>query len=177
MIIAHLPAGYLLTKILSPKFPRARRARLWLCGLFAALMPDLDIIWFHIEGGVRNHRYYLTHWPLFWLALFALALALLWLARRRDLFVYPTVMLANVMLHLALDLIAAPVFYAAPFTYDYIQLVRVPAVHSWWVWNFIRHWTFQLELMIWGAAVAVFCLSRWDARRLRGAGGQVRPAS
>lgn len=77
MIIAHLPAGYLLTKIMSSKFDPALRTSLWICGLVASVLPDLDILWFYLEGGVRNHRYYPTHWPLFWLALFAVTVTTL----------------------------------------------------------------------------------------------------
>lgn len=185
MIIAHLPAGYLLTKIMSSKFDPARRTSLWVCGLIASMLPDLDIIWFHLEGGVRNHRYYLTHWPLFWLALFAVTAVIMFLSgkylrQRRGIrpaaapdqatglwtsyLAYPLVMLANLMLHLLLDCLAAPLFYAAPFSWDRIHLIRVPAVYDWWVWNFLRHWTFQLELMVWATAALVFGLSAWEGK-------------
>ncbi len=164
MIIAHLPAGYLLTKALSSKFDAAHRTSLWICGLIASLLPDIDIVWFHLEAGVRNHRYYPTHWPLSWAALFAASVLILMLLKKRDLLIYPAVIMANIMLHLLLDMLAAPVFYAAPFSWEYIKLVRVPAVYNWWVWNFLRHWTFQLELMVWAAAALVFGLSAWERR-------------
>ena len=160
MIIAHLPAGYLLTKILSPTFPAARARSLWAWALAASLLPDIDIIWFHLAGGLRNHRFYPTHWPLTWLGLGLAAILLLLLFRKRELLIYPLVGLAGVMLHLLLDTLAGPVLYLAPFTWEKIQLIRVPAVYDWWVWNFIRHWTFQLELMIWATAILVFILSR-----------------
>ena len=166
MIIAHLPAGYLLTKTLSAKFDAARARGLWIWGLLASVFPDIDILYFHlIDGAARNHRYYPTHWPLFWLGLFVVAAAVLLMARRRDLLAYPTVFLAGVGLHLLLDCLAGPVFYAAPFSWDRIQLIRVPSVYGWWVWNFIRHWTFQLELMTWALAFLVHGLSAWERGR------------
>lgn len=185
MIIAHLPAGYLLTKVMSLKFDPAHRISLWICGLAASMLPDLDILWFHLEGGVKNHRYYPTHWPLFWLALFAVAALIMflldkYLAHRRGerpagppdpglglwsgLLAYPLVMLANVLLHLLLDCLAGPVFYAAPFSWAKIHLIRVPAVYDWWVWNFLRHWTFQFELMIWATAALAVGLSAWEGQ-------------
>lgn len=188
MIIAHLPAGYLLTKILSLKFDPARRTSLWICGLAASLLPDIDILWFYLEGGVRNHRYYATHWPLFWMLMFAAAVLILSLVKKHrspkpgpgatpapsptgapwsGLLAYPLVMLANVQLHLLLDCLAAPIFYAAPFSWERIHLIQVPAVYDWWVWNFLRHWTFQLELMVWSAAALVFGLSRWEGQDRR----------
>lgn len=77
---------------------------------------------------------------------------------------YPVVMLANLVLHLLLDCLAGPVLYAAPFSWDRIHLIRVPAVYDWWVWNFLRHWTFQLELMVWATAALVFGLSAWEGK-------------
>ena len=164
MIIAHLPAGYLLTKLISVKFDPARKAGLWAWALAASILPDIDILWFHLEGGVRNHRYYPTHWPLFWLGFFLAAAIILLLLKKRDLLIYPLVVLANVMLHLLLDAIAGPVFYAAPFIWEKAQLIRVPAIYDWWVWNFLRHWTFQLELMVWAAAALVYGLSGWEKK-------------
>lgn len=73
-------------------------------------------------------------------------------------------MLANLVLHLLLDCLAGPVLYAAPFSWDRIHLIRVPAVYDWWVWNFLRHWTFQLELMVWATAALVFGLSAWEGK-------------
>ena len=164
MIIAHLPAGYLMVKALSGKFRPDQAAGLWLCGLTASVLPDIDILLFHLEGAVRNHRYYPTHWPLFWLALFALSVLALLLLKKQRAIVYPAMMLAGVTLHLLLDLIGGPVFYAAPFSFDErIQLVRVQAIYNWWLMNYIRHWIFQVELMICGAAVLAFGLSQWEA--------------
>lgn len=193
MIIAHLPAGYLLTKLISGQFEApagatrrrkpidsssasawsrlklpplvtARKAWLWACALTAALLPDIDIIWFYLDGGGINHRHYPTHWPLFWLALFLAAALTLLLAKRRDLIIYPAVIAANALFHLLLDALAGPIFYAAPFFWAKAQLITVPAVYDEWIWNFFRHWTFQLELMIWAAAGLVYGLSGWEKK-------------
>ena len=168
MIIAHLPAGYLLTKALTACLPaRIRTAGPWLAGLAASVAPDLDLVWFYVEGGIRTHRYYPTHWPLFWLAL-CLAVAVVLLAfKKRAWLVYPLVILANAWLHLALDCLVAPVFYLAPLAGDRLQLVRIPLVYDWWFWNYARHWIFQVELMIWSAAGLIFILSAWERRNVR----------
>lgn len=159
MLIAHLPAGYLLTKILSPTFRPDQRLGLWFCGLVGSVLPDIDFLLFYLEGGVRNHRLYPTHWPLFWLGLWvAVSLILLTLKKKRAI-VYPSLLLAGVFSHLLLDIIAGPVFYAAPLSWDRLQLVKVPALYSWWLLNYLRHWTFQLEMLLTGLAGLVFCLS------------------
>ena len=40
MFIAHIPAGYILTKIMLPKI---KSAALWATGLFFSVTPDLDL--------------------------------------------------------------------------------------------------------------------------------------
>lgn len=162
MIIAHLPAGYLLTKVMSSRFSPERSRSLWFWGLLASILPDADILWFHlVDHGVRHHREYITHWPLFWLLLFILS-GLFFFFKKRELLIFPIVVGANIALHLLLDCLAAPVYYAAPFSAEKLHFVQVPNLYNYWVWNFLRHWTFQLELMIWAAAILVFGLSRWE---------------
>lgn len=173
MILAHLPAGYLALKPFSSKFSSERAKSLWVCGLLASVLPDIDILYFYfvklvLDGSPPSHRYFATHWPLFWLALFAIACGLLLVFKRKDLLSYPCIILAGVFLHLALDTISAPVFYAAPFSWERLQFVRVPAVYNWWVMNFLRHWTFLLELSICTIAILVHLTSYWLALRPRG---------
>ena len=49
MLIAHLPAGYLLTTAMQA------RARVWsrsvmATGLVAGVLPDVDLLWFYLVG-------------------------------------------------------------------------------------------------------------------------------
>lgn len=161
MIIAHLPAGYLLMKTMSSRFERSRAKSLWVCGLAASVLPDTDIFYFYfvkyfLGGSPSNHRYFITHWPLFWLALLGSTAALFVWLKRPSLAAYPKVLLAGVSLHLVLDIVAAPIYYLAPFSWEPVQLIRIPAVYGWWVMNFLRHWVFWLELGICGLAAAVW---------------------
>lgn len=159
MMIAHLPAGYLLTKLMSTKFDQQREAGLWVCALMASIMPDIDILWLYLTGGVTNHRYYPTHWPSLWLGFFLAASITLVLMKKRALIIYPAVIVANALFHLTLDAVTGPIFYFAPFFWEKVQLVKVPAIYDWWVWNFLRHWSFQWEMMIWATAALVYGLS------------------
>lgn len=161
MFIAHLPAGYLLTRRMAA---RARpRGALLAVGLAASVLPDLDLIWFYLVDDRQSvHHAYLFHWPLFWIALAGLALIGARLARWQAAVPFVLVALAALLLHLALDSIAAGIAWAAPFSDFEINLVEVPARHGWWVWNFVLHWTFALELAILAAAAGAL----WrDARR------------
>ncbi|MBO9453361.1 hypothetical protein J7426_24085 [Tropicibacter sp. R16_0] len=58
-----------------------------------------------------------------------------------------------ILLHLCLDTISGGILWAAPFNDHLYSLVTVPPTQSHWIASFILHWTFVLELMIWGMAI------------------------
>ncbi len=147
MFIAHLPAGYLLTKALLPK--KGRHLLLMAAGLFFSIAPDLDLFWFYLVSDRRiPHHQYITHWPLFWVALFGVGFLISLVLRKASWGPYLGVGLAAVLLHLVLDSIAAEIFWLKPFSDFHINAVLVPARHGWWVWNFLLHWTFAIEIAI-----------------------------
>ncbi|UQZ88073.1 hypothetical protein C4J81_02120 [Deltaproteobacteria bacterium Smac51] len=170
MLIAHLPAGYLLTKAFSLKFSAGEGRKLWLTGLIASVLPDIDLVFYYLEGGIRIHRQYFTHWPLFWLALLAASIILSARFRKRESITYLIVFFSGIMLHLVLDTVAGPVYWLAPFDWTPTRWVRVPRTESWWLMNLVRHRIFKAELVICGAALAVYLMSAWRVRRLEGAG-------
>lgn len=164
MFIAHLPAGYLLTRRMVAR--QRSRGTLLAVGLAASVLPDLDLIWFYLVDNRQSvHHAYLFHWPLFWVALAALALGGARLAQRPGAGPVIAVALAGLLLHMALDSIAAGIAWAAPFSDFEINLVQVPARHGWWVWNFVLHWTFALELAILAAAGGTLWRDTRAARR------------
>ena len=180
MFIAHLPAGYLLTKALLRKRPEVGTGeegsvarlgelqRLFFTGLFFSVAPDLDLFWFYLGSDrLVPHHQYITHWPLFWLALAAGVWMLSLILRKIEWRPYIFMALANVMLHLVLDSVAAEIYWLAPFSFWQLNLAAVPAVHTWWVWNFVLHWTFALEISICLAALLLFIHGRRAASRVR----------
>lgn len=155
MFIAHLPVGYLLADRLARGRPDRRG--LIATGLVASVLPDLDLVWFYLVNDRQNpHHDFLFHWPLFWVAVAALASLPAMLSGRRRLLPFIGVALACLSLHMVLDSIAAEIAWFAPFSDRRLELVTVPARYDGWVWNFILHWTFVLEVVICGAAAAVF---------------------
>ena len=158
MFIAHLPAGYLLTKALPPA---KKKRSLLITGLFFAVVPDLDLFWFYLVSARQiPHHQYVTHWPLLWVAVFSFALLVSFVLQRPAMRPYLGIGFAAVILHLALDSIAAEIYWLAPFSYKYINLVHIPAKYSWWVYNFILHWTFAIEMIICLMAVVLLIFSR-----------------
>lgn len=158
MFIAHLPAGYILTKIMPPKH---KPAGLWATGLFFAVAPDLDLVYFYLFSAQKiPHHAYVSHWPLLWLVLAGVVFVVLLLLGKRAWRPYIGVGLANALLHLMLDSVAAEIYWLAPFSFQYINLVEVPATYAWWVYSFVLHWTFALELMICTAAIGLLAYAR-----------------
>lgn len=164
MFIAHLPAGYLLGETLSRGRP-ARRG-LIVTALMASILPDLDLVWFYLVNGRQNpHHDFVFHWPLFWVAI-ALSLWLIAVGTgRRRAVPFIGVGLASLLLHMALDSLAAEIAWLMPLSDARINLVTVPGGRDWWVWNFVLHWTFLLELAICGWAALVLWRNRRQAAR------------
>ena len=151
MMIAHLPAGYLLAK--------ATQTSGWLfAGIVAgSILPDFDMLWFHfIDHGAVHHHDYLTHRPILWVAVLLVGLVL-----SRALIIGVGL---GAIFHLTLDSIAGKVTWGWPFWDKPTTLIIVPATHDNWVMSFLHHWTFRVELAIFALALCVFLYSWRKAR-------------
>ncbi len=167
MFIAHLPAGYLLSRPFARRNPSQARA-IFGIGLLCSVLPDFDLAYFYLIDQRRTpHHDYWVHTPVFWLVL-AAAIALLLIATgRRNQLVLVGVGLISVLLHLVMDSIAADIRWLFPFADLRVNLVHVQAVYKPWYLNFLLHWTFALELAIWLVA-GQFALRDFRARRAIG---------
>jgi len=147
MFVAHIPAGYLLSRYMSRG--HADRKALILTGVVASVLPDTDLLWFYLVDNRQTvHHSYVFHWPLFWVACAACAWAVARMMHRPRLYPFIGIALACLLLHMVLDSIAAEILWLKPFAELEVNLVQVPACYGWWVWNFVLHWTFLLELAI-----------------------------
>lgn len=145
MLTAHLPSGYVLARSTDPGIR-------WLmpAALIGAVLPDLDMLFFHfVDGGRIHHHRYWVHVPAFWVAIATVSLAVL--ARTRW-FATGIVFFAAIFLHMLLDTISGGIMWAAPFNDHLYTLVTVPPTQDHWIASFLLHWTFLLEVMIWGLA-------------------------
>lgn len=174
MLIAHLPAGWLATRALlrAPSEPFRRRLLAW--GMFAAILPDLDLLWFFfVDDRQTVHHAYLTHKPGAWLIALAAAALGMWMLRvKRTAWLALAVLGANVMLHLLLDTAAGGIRWLWPASETELALSHPPALyHPWWL-NFVLHWTFALELTIVAISLAVLAAPRRGERRESGMTGR-----
>ncbi|MBK6466105.1 MAG: metal-dependent hydrolase [Rhodobacter sp.] len=145
MLTAHLPSGYVLARAV-----RRPVAALLPVALLGAVLPDLDMIWFHlVDGGSVHHHHYWPHLPAVWGAVALVSLPLLnlkgWLAPGLVFF-------AAIAMHLILDTIAGGINWSWPAGDQLFAAVTVPAAYSHWIVSFILHWTFALELAVWAMA-------------------------
>lgn len=153
MLSAHLPSGYLLARGIG--WPgKAVLAT----ALIGAVLPDFDMLWFYfVDHGSTHHHRYWPHVPAFWAiaALPVLGLAL-WMNNLR----LGLVFLAAIALHLILDSISGGILWGWPANDRLMSLVTVPATHDHWILSFVFHWTFLLELAIWGATLTLIWRER-----------------
>jgi len=149
MFIAHLPAGYLLASA-SQKWASAKSRRLVLwCIMAGSIIPDLDMFYFYlIDARQTHHHLYWPHLPSMWVMVLGCG-GVMSLFSQNTIWVRgASWMFAGAMLHLVLDTLVGGIAWLHPFDDTLFHLVDVPARRSWWVWNFLLHWTFLLEIMI-----------------------------
>lgn len=148
MFIAHLPAGYLLTSAIQTG-ARDKSLSLLATGLVASVLPDIDLFWFYlIDNRQYLHRSYITHAPAFWIGLAAVAFIAARIFRLAWAPLYIGVALANLMLHMMLDSVTGGLRWLWPVSNTEFGLFHIPSVYGWWVWNFVFHWTFLLEVAV-----------------------------
>lgn len=152
MLTAHLPSGYCLAK------SSGLTGWVFAAAVVGAVFPDLDMFFFYFvdHRSVHHHRYW-VHIPFFWLMVAGLVLPLLWRSRYRA---SALAFFAGILLHLLLDSIGGGIMWLAPFDTRLVELVTVSASQSHWVWSFVLHWTFALEVMIWVVAVLIYIKGR-----------------
>jgi hypothetical protein len=152
MLTAHLPSGYCLARTM-----RADGVVL-LAALLGAVLPDIDLTFFYlVDGGSIHHHRYWLHVPAFWIAVGALVWPVLsWVGHGHAI----TFFLGAVFLHLLLDSIGGGIMWLYPWDNTLYEMVTVPASRSHWIWSFVFHWTFGLELAIWIAAALLWHTAR-----------------
>ncbi len=149
MITAHIPSGYVLSRVAGWRGAAA------LAAIVGASFPDLDLIWFYlIDGRQFHHHHYWVHAPAFALAVSGVLLLL----TRAHL--VALAFSAGWMLHILLDAPVGGIMWLWPYSGELYVLYEVPATQSHWLASFILHWSILPELLIWAAALTLFLRGR-----------------
>jgi inner membrane protein len=166
MLIAHGPAGYLLTRYLSrtvfrdivtPERSNHFYQVLMVAGVMGGICPDFDFIYhIFIDSDRTPHHEYFTHLPLFWAALWTVSAFLGRVKFGRRFTAVASLFCASALLHLVFDTLTGTVYWLRPFYRPGLNVFEVADVHVWWVQNYINHWTFLIEIGIIITAMAVF---------------------
>jgi inner membrane protein len=165
LLIAHLPSGYLLGALVQ-KISNTKDRSIVIAAMAGGMIPDADMFYFHLVDMRRTHHHdYLTHWPLFWLAI-AMALALVCVFTRQLKPILALAFSAGTFFHMVLDTIAAPVRWLMPFDPRSFELINIPATLSNWIVSFMLHWTFAVEITTCLAAIGLFYRRSLSQRRI-----------
>jgi len=166
MLLAHAPAGYLLTRLLSrtifknsvdPKRSDRLYQLLMVAGIIGAILPDFDFLYQIFFGSRKDsHHAYITHIPLFWVGICSLLVAVGYWRKNRHFIAVAITGCMSALLHLGCDTITGVIYWFAPLGKKGINLFAVSDVHLWWVHNYTYHWTFLLEIAIVAVAMIYF---------------------
>jgi len=155
MMIAHLPAGYIVAQTSAKNQYLSYRTILF-AALLGSAFPDLDMIYFYLVDNRQTHHHnYITHWPLVYLATLLTALSLVKFGQE-TLGKFLIWFSVAALLHMVLDSVAAPMMWLAPFSNVSLELITIPATQPHWILSFILHWTFLFELTICALALILF---------------------
>jgi len=163
MIVAHLPAGYIVSTLLFHRFEKYGASRLIFlrAGLLGSIAPDLDMIYFYgFDHRAHPHHSYFSHFPSVWLLLLTLAILCFQHCKQKKLALLALIFTGNGMLHMLLDYISTNIYWLAPFVNRPFALITVPSVYQDWWLNFLLHRSFALEILIVLWATCLWCRRR-----------------
>jgi inner membrane protein len=166
MLIAHAPAGYLLSTVLSRTLFKKTEVsdttgtfhKTFIgAGILGGIFPDFDFIYHvFVDSSRTPHHSYFTHMPIFWAGTWLLLFAIGKLRRNGQFVAIATSFCAAAMLHVFLDTLTGEIYWLYPFSHKGYNFFTIADVHVWWVENFTHHWTFSLEILIVAVAALVF---------------------
>lgn len=151
MMFAHVPAGYLLARLVRRISPAAAGQRALLAwGMVGGIAPDIDLFWAkYVDHWTVHHHRYLTHWPNFWLLVLGLAaLVLAWRRAGAGAWLALGVFTLGIGSHLFLDWMVSAMWLLAPFSDESFQLVHAPFSYRYWLFRVLSQWTTWVDIGI-----------------------------
>ncbi|MGH1537164.1 MAG: metal-dependent hydrolase [Gammaproteobacteria bacterium] len=168
MFLAHMPAGYVVSKLLLSQFRLESSKSTWLLflGLLGSVFPDLDMFYFYlIDNRQHGHHSYWTHVPFYWISLLAIGYMIAAMFKSRILVAATTIFFGCILLHLSLDTFAGGgIKWLYPFNHSYFSIFTIQARHGYWLLNYFLHWTALAELLIISSAVITFWKTDWNTK-------------
>lgn len=158
MIIGHAPSGYIAASFIfkhHTKIGITRTQVIFFC-IFGALAPDLDMLYFYLVDNRQSHHHtYFPHWPIIWVSAFFASFALYKINKNRNAY-FALIFCIGGCIHLLLDSIVGDIWWLYPFIDKPYSIAIVPALYKPWWLNFIFHWSFLLEILLWCWAFLIY---------------------
>lgn len=159
MIIGHVPAGYVISRLLAhyaEPLDVSAKAFMW-AGVVGSLAPDLDMLYFHLVDNRQHHHHtYFTHYPIVWLALLVASAIWLYTATKKNHAACAAIFSLNGFAHMLLDTVVGDIWWLAPWGNEPFAFFTVSALYRPWWLNFLLHWSFAIEL-----AMPVWAIYLW----------------
>lgn len=166
MLLAHAPAGYLLTRFLTrtvfkksidPERSNRFYQAVMFAGLIGAILPDVDFI-YHLffDPNKTPHHSYITHMPILWISLTVLSIVTGKLFKNSNFTIVSVTACLSALLHLVCDTITGVIYWLYPLNNKAFNVFSVSDIHIWWVQNYLSHWTFLIEIAIVFLAMVIF---------------------
>ena len=126
MIIAHLPGGYIIGRLLEKIESSAiRQKRIMQVALIGSVLPDLDMLYFYWVNRTSDHHLFVSHIPAYYCALLPLVI----LGRVFSSFRYvgnlALTLWVSLMLHAVLDTVVSGILWTFPF----VEAVEENLIH------------------------------------------------
>jgi len=172
MIIGHLPVGYFATRFLIKKLGLPLN-KIWLgIGIFAAIIPDLDYIyWILSNSQAVTHRGLVTTKPFLYLILLLIFVTVYCFYKKSWLKMGIIIIFSNIFLHFLLDTVFYGIQWLYPLSDSYFGIYNVSGYGSGagiQVADYFHHWYWYLEIAIWILSVVSVIFSHkkheFDAR-------------
>ena len=173
MLLAHAPAGYLLTRFLSrtvyknkvvPERSNPLYRKMMIAGIIGGILPDFDFIYHIFVGSAQtSHHAYWTHMPFFWLIIMGILFLTGEILKKKRFQMVASVLCVSALVHLMLDTLTGVIYWFYPLSSKGLNIFTITDVHVWWVENFMYHWTFLIEITIVTAAGIIFLRVRETA--------------
>lgn len=145
MFLAHLPAGYLIGRIL---LREKRGGGILTAAMTGAVFPDLDLLYLYLlDATPQHHHTYWTHLPVAWLGI-GLITAIASRHRNRSFRLALLAFMLGWFSHLLLDSFVGHIWWLYPLSGKSFSLTEVESRFQHWWMNFILHWTMLLEVLI-----------------------------
>lgn len=140
MLFAHGPVGFLSVTPLKKfwkKLKKRERYFLMALGGVAAMSPDIDLFYFYLVSAEHSHRQYVTHTPIFWVALGLLIYLLGKLLKKRMVGWSGVVVGVGGLSHIVMDSITGRAAWLYPFTRELFGISSVTWLPEWFISNLL----------------------------------------